>query len=492
MSGLFARLRDNPNLEEVKPAEISFTVEGHEIVGRIFAFKPGKSITYRQSEGILFAINGQTHGYMKSSFFARDKVGLRRLAKDLLVVLDCSSLSAIEQDDLFMPSRDRLVEDDVFAVALERALERELKDHQGLRNLRNLRAQLDMEEKLADNKPLEDVLKSVLNSSPYLARIFGTGPRLQNPFKPAKVQTDEEKFEGKPHPTYFRFLGKEAGIVLSRTAHIGSRVRLTLETDVVDEYFTRRIDAGEKELVQLIDGARVPVTNFSGPNLSSGRVTLTLELPDHAVVDDRLSYELVVRDPAMGDEFVNVVEIIVGNPQKKAPGPPRKPRRNPSKNNGGDVDGADGLALPEVIWVSRDMTNWDAYFDSPHDCLTVMFDGADSEDEEGSYKYYLNEDNPSLQNELKSTKFPVSAVKKQFEIGVTLIGMALIFDKKQSSPENETTKERDATNEEDDAVYRQISSFTRAAAPAIIPMIQGLSDLGEMELDLSDQVGEAA
>ena len=60
-------------------------------------------------------INGQAQGYIKANIFARKKVGLQRLAKDLFVVLDCSSLTVMEQHDMFMPSRDRLVEDNAFA-----------------------------------------------------------------------------------------------------------------------------------------------------------------------------------------------------------------------------------------------------------------------------------------------------------------------------------------------------------------------------------------
>ncbi len=242
MSGLFARLNGNENLEDVKPATLSLTVQGHDLFARIYAFKPGKSKTYRSSEGVIFTINGQTQGYIKANFFARKQVNLQRLAKDLLLVLDCSSLSALEQDDIFMPSRDRLVEDNVFAIELERKLEQTLRDHPGLRELRNARAQLDVEEQLTDDKPLEDVLKRVFQNSPNLAQIFGQGARLQNPFKPKHVQEIKKPFQGKPHPTFFRFAGKEQDEVLARSVHLKKRIRLSFETDVVDDYFTRKID----------------------------------------------------------------------------------------------------------------------------------------------------------------------------------------------------------------------------------------------------------
>jgi hypothetical protein len=63
---------------------------------------------------------------------------------------------------MFMPSRDRLVEDNPLAIEIEKKLESALNEHAGLRQLKNARQKLEVEEQLADDKPLEDVLKRVL------------------------------------------------------------------------------------------------------------------------------------------------------------------------------------------------------------------------------------------------------------------------------------------------------------------------------------------
>jgi hypothetical protein len=285
MSGLFARLHGNANLEEVKPSDITITVQGRELVARVFAFKPGSSNTYRNNEGVIFTINGQAQGYIKAGFFARTRVGLRRLAKDLLLVLDCSTLSAMEQHDMFMPSRDRLVEDNAFAMEIEKRLESALHDHPGLRELKNARQKLDIEDQLSDNKPLEDVLRRVLKSSPALARIFGAGARLQNPFKPENVRPNDKPFTGKSHPTFFRFASKEQGEALVRGAHLGSRVRVAFDTDAVDDYFTRKVDRGTKEFDRIVEnGKRLPLEDSIGPNLADGRANLSFDLPEDVKV----------------------------------------------------------------------------------------------------------------------------------------------------------------------------------------------------------------
>ena len=311
MSGLFARLNGNPNLEDVKPAEISITVQGHELIARIFAFTPNSSDTYRNNEGVMFTINGQAQGYIKANIFARKKVGLQRLAKDLLVVLDCSSLTVLEQHDMFMPSRDRLVEDDPFAMEVEKKIELALHDHPGLRTLKNARQKMEVEEQLADNKPLEDVLKRVLKSSPSLARIFGLGQRLHNPFKPEIKDAIEKPYVGKQHPTFFRFAGKEESEYLARAAHLESRVRIAFDTDVVDDYFTRKIDRGEKEFYRVDDGKHTALTDYTGPNLADGRANLTVDLPEDIKAGDVLELELIIKDPVTGVDFVNKAKLPI-------------------------------------------------------------------------------------------------------------------------------------------------------------------------------------
>ncbi|HZT27282.1 MAG TPA: hypothetical protein VFA57_16410 [Pseudolabrys sp.] len=495
MSGLFARLNGNQNLEDIKPAEITVTVQGHELVARIFAFKPGTSDTYRNAEGVVFTINGQAQGYIKANIFARKKVGLQRLAKDLLVVLDCSSITVMEQHDMFMPSRDRLVEDNQFAMDVEKKIEEALRDHPGLRLLKNERRQADVQEQLADNKPLEDALKRVLKNSPTLARLFGLGQRLHNPFKP-ETKESSDKFIGKQHPTFFRFAGKEEGDVLARAAHLESKVRIAFDTDVVDDYFTRKVDRGQKDFVRIVDGKRVPLTDYSGPNLADGRANLTLDLPDGMKAGDVLELELIVRDLVTGAEFVNKAKLAILAALDRPEEPhPHKKKKPPADKPGDKQEGIAGLDFPEVKWVKPEDARWKQYFELPDDCLTIIDDGEVDENgkSEPDYTFYLNEGNKALQNELATTKLPVAAVKKQFEIGMMLVGMALLHDDKQRKSQKPSSSEEKADGEKKDetTVFKLAQQFSRAIAPVILPMIQSLGDLADDEADVSDLAGQA-
>lgn len=493
MSGLFARLGGDGalnDLEEIKPEMIAINVAGLDLHARIFAFKPGKSSAYRKSEGVIFSINGQTQGYVKASFFSRPRLGLQKLAKDLLVVLDCSAFSAIEQDDLFMPSRDRLVEDNELAGDIETKLEKVLKDHPGLKQLKNQRATLDAEEKLADNKPLEETLDRVLKSSPILSRIFTKGMRLPNAKRPDNVQPANDPFRGKPHPSYFRFVGREQDFKLLRTVHLGRQTRIAFETDVEDSYFNRRDYPGKLEVFKVEeDGCQTLLTNYVH-YLSDGRCNISLDLPKETVTGDVLNLLFVVSDQVIGTEFKNSSKLTVLAEAQVQPGSSTK-RKNPGNSSEGNVKGSTGIDMPEVRWVDKSKSNWESYFSSADDCLCLIHEECKLNGKtEMHYEFLINESNKALQMELRESKLARSIVKKQFEVGVVLIGLAMIHDERQRGHDR---RHADYDSAEEVSTLRdRAAAFTRAIGPVILPMIQSLGNLTEDEIDLSDLAGEVA
>ena len=80
--GLSVRLDDNrgDNMEDGFPGSIPFKVEGESMTARVYAFKADRAETYRTNEGIIFTINGQTHGAIPKTIFSRTNVKMGRLA----------------------------------------------------------------------------------------------------------------------------------------------------------------------------------------------------------------------------------------------------------------------------------------------------------------------------------------------------------------------------------------------------------------------------
>jgi hypothetical protein len=491
MSGLFSRLQGSDNLEDAPPISMPITVAGKQLIARVFAFKTGRGATYRSNEGVIFTVNGQAHADIKASIFARKRVGLQRLAKDLLVVVDCSTLDANERDDLFMSSRDRVAEESPLFTELERSLEEALHEHPGLRDLRNRRAQEDLAEQLSDNKPLESVLKQVFKSSPALAKLFSKGERLSTPFKPETVQPDPTPPKLHAHPTYFHFSGRAAGDALKRTAHLEQRCRILFTTDAVDDYFTRKYDAGKFVFRRVTGDPHEPVKSFIGPNLVRGRASLSFDLPADAKVGDQLTYEAIVEDEVMQRSFTNRFTLQVAAEQTAKPPSPSVKPQPPGTKPGTTPDGQGGIALPKVIKLKQSDPKWSEHFDDELGCLDVIEDSDDVSGKQVTvYTFYLNEENVALRTELKASRNNAAVLMKQFEVAAVLLGLALIHDQnivKKRPVNDESSDDKDA----EAGLQDRVRTLSRAAAPVLLPMIQALGELGEDDLDESDLVGMA-
>jgi hypothetical protein len=265
--GLRRRLQGSENVEEGFPLSIPFCPDGQKLIAHVFAFKPAGSLRdgeedenggesqprkklgglrgYRKREGIVFVRNGQTQGSLPKDFFRRDSLKMKPLADDLLVFVDCDQLSDTVREDLFMPSRDRLA-DIEFRLELIDALEQALRTAEPLKTLRNRRQLENVAERLKDDRPLADVLQTLIRNSPNLTALLELGQQISTPFSTKPTAGDDlTPFRGEVYPTYFKTKGADYGTLYKRSCPINQRMRLTFETDARDDYFTRRIERGQ-------------------------------------------------------------------------------------------------------------------------------------------------------------------------------------------------------------------------------------------------------
>ena len=477
LNGLSVRLSDDrgENLEEGFPTSSAFTINGEPMTAEVYAFKKGKADTYRKGEGIIFAVNGQTHGTLSRSFFTRGSVGMGRLEDSILVVVDCSDISGRRREDLFMNSRDRM-EQGEFLRAIEKELESILKEHPSLRELRERRRREDVASKLEDSKPFREVLQAILNKSPSLASLFGgTGP-LSDPFK-SRTLKNRDEFSGKRHPTVFRFRNLSYGQELKRTTAANMRSRIAFETDVASNYFTRGQYPGRHELRsrhQVSPNGSVPDYRL---NLDSGVATLNLPLPTNAQAGDLFSYELVVHDDTLVEPFINPFTILVGSPQNSSGGNGNGRKRSDS-NKKGDSENLKGLAVPIPKLVYE--REWPAYGFDRYSALRVIQDSSDEEEGHGAYTYYINMDNVYLNTEIKSTRENPDIVKSRWQYGMVLIGMALLRVGKEIEPGLDSSQLNADGGEF--SVEEEILRTTTAIAPVLLPLIEYLGGLSEDEI----------
>ena len=502
LTGLVVRLEDDrhENLEDGFPVSCPLSVDGENMVATIYAFKKGRADTYRRDEGIVFTVNGQMHGNLTKSFFTRQRAGrLNYIADSLLVIVDCSAIGGRAREDLFMNSRDRLSHNP-FRQSIETQLEVMLRDEAGLRALKERRRAEEIQSKLAEEKPLEEILEGILRQSPALASLFLTGMRAANPFKIVSVAEREEKFEGKTHPSYFKFKGKDYGKELTRDCNLNQRCRITFETDAVNDYFRRQVNSGSFLLFRVSGEQRSAVSDYVGPLLQNGIAVLSMELPANSQVGDRLEFEAIVRDPTLLDDFVNLFCLNVKPaviPGEVTPGTRRKP---PAEHPGDERERPSGIALPNIIPIyEKDWPTFDPPFDK-HTALRIGISdeqenssSADEEDRHDVFDFKINMDNVFLKIELKNSKNEVELVHKRWQYALVLVGLALLHDDRQQRKNNHRTNERvdSAVRESEDdegtteRVEDKVARLAIALAPVLLPMIESL---GALDIEATETV----
>jgi len=359
LTGLGVRLSDDraENLEKGFPCSCPIRVSGEELTATIYAFKKGKADTYRKNEGVIFTVNGQTHGHLTRDFFRRKKIGLSYIADSVLIIINCNSITGRAREDLFMNSRDRLCGGELRSE-IEQNLIELLSKHDGLRELKNRRREEEIQSKLDNSKPLEDILESLLKQSPTLASLFLHGSRIANPFKTKKVKPSDKEYIGKRYPTFFKFKGKESGAILDKNCHINFRCRVSFETDAENDYFSRKAEKGLFTLHVKNKKNLIPVKNYVGPNLQNGIGSLSVQLPKECKIGEVIEFIAITTDMSRVEPFINQfnVKVMDLTVTKGTKGKRRKP---PKDEDGNERELPSGIALPNITQVNEE--KWDIY-----------------------------------------------------------------------------------------------------------------------------------
>jgi hypothetical protein len=454
MSGFSVRLSDDKrtNLEEGFPSSSTISVAGEKMICQIFVFKKEQSEKYRKDEGIVFTVNGQTHGHIPASFFSKKSVGLSYLADSILVIIDCSGFSGRIREDLFMNSRDRL-RGGALKEQIEDKLEELLRSHHGLRALKELRRREEIQGKLEDSKPLKEVLEDILKKSPSLASLLIPGFKVKTPFDFRNVGTQEE-FAGKEFPTYFRLSLSE-----TKQCPINRKFRVQYETDAANDYFKRDELPGKFDL--FVEEQEKSPENIL--NLWNGLATLTVTLPEKASIGDIIQFKSVANDPTQFKPFeasfqVKVLKEAIAHDTQSG-----EKKKAPSEKEGNERAISSSLSLPQVIEVHRD--EWSKFGFDDNSALNVKDTG------EAGYDFYINIDNIYLLSEIKAkTSVNAKLLQEQYKYAFVLIGLALL--KNDSDDKESENGERD--------VLKEVSETTKRLSAIILPMI---SYLGELELE---------
>ncbi len=457
MAGLLVRLQDDGggNIEDGFPNSYPIRVMGEPMKVDIYAFKGDSADRrYRKDDGIIFTINGQSHGALSKRFFSRQKVKMDYLKDSILVIADATDFSTLAREDLFMNSRDRLSEGEL-RDAIEDELQRIVREDPLLKELRERRRRERLDEKLSNSKPLKEIMDELIKGSESLVALLITGRELRNPYKSVAARIKQNTFKGSEYPTHFQLMDKFRKInerPINRT-----RVRFQFETDAVNEYFSREFSPGAFDLRCNDQIAR----DFTGPNMLNGVATINIALPDAVNVGDRLKYLAVVDDETQISPFVNEFELVVTDPALQSEGKPGE-RLPPSEKGDGDRTKPDELSMPNVTEVYE--PEWEKHEFDKLSALSVLNTGEDG------YDYFINMDNLYLKTELKALKTndEPKLLQTKFKTSMVLLGMMILRGSLNGKASQFGTEMTPA---------EAVAKFTSLVAPVILPMIETLGDL---------------
>lgn len=317
---------------EVIPAEV-----------RVFKDLKEEAEDNHPQTGLRALINGQSHARRDAQFFRTKAVDKEHIAGSMLVTLDCTELGQSSRNALFMSNREVFREDPLL-TELFKKLQKELRDHEGLQALNQKR----YEEKIANATSDDDginALEELLATDPALAEMFGSMVQgrvaakalLSNPG--TKVTGKPLPFKGTEFPSYFK-RANGATDVQFELPH-GSDARVSFQTDVKNNYFTRTKQPG--------------TCTFDGPvqptfHLFNGKLTFTISANKKLAEGTTFQTSVEIADKAGHGPFKLLINATVVAPREKTTHePPQKePKTDSSPSRPRVIDKVNGPYDPPI------------------------------------------------------------------------------------------------------------------------------------------------
>lgn len=386
--------------------------------------------------GLRALINGQSHAKRDTQFFKNANVDKEHIAGSMLVLLDCTKLSQTSRNNIFMSNREMFrvtpVLEDLF-----KKVQRELKNHDELKDLNNKRYAEKVKDAISDDDGVA-ALEELLVSDPELADMFGTtkpgkagAKNAGNGSAGGKKSEKTTPFKGTQYPTFFK--RKDGATLVEADVEQGELVRVSFLTDVRNDYFTRKRAPGQT----TIAGDVIPTAS-----LFNGRYTLTFAPDKKLAVGTKLNCEVIVTDKKGSGPFKLNVQLTVTETVEKDP-PKKKEKKDPKAQA--------APSRPDIKEIKKGP-------DAPP--LTIERDSTSER-----LTLFLNIES-SLLEQAKELREPeeAQAVEFVFKYGLALVAMGLI-DNAKKTPEWSTNQA---------ACREQIQKTAIGIARVIVPLCLSL------------------
>ena len=430
----------------------------------VFKFDDDRMTTYRGEYGVIFSLNGQKHGHLSETFFARKEVDLGVLRTKTVVVVDCDSLDTHAREQILMNSRDRLAESQT-TNELRQQLAAWLKENEVLSLLKRRHIEAQLEKTLGEDKPLAELLKKMVSENPDLASIFKHGSRIPGGRGLGDGGSGPSTFNGKDEPTFFRFDNHEP--LLEKRSPINHAMNLQFETDVVNDFFTRAgaLSPGSFA-IETLHPLGIDVSGVIG-TLHDGSISVRLKHPAGSQVGEKYEVSLVIAAPDSDKKFINSLKVeVLPVAESQKPGG----RGEKTSPNSGDKGGASqaGIDLPRIIpiykedWASHDWNEWTALE------VQMLNDKPEA--------FQINMDNCYLDQARRKKPKSAHLLERRFQFGLSFLAIAVITnidEVRKQLPDDATSNL---------SVEDIVRLSMTAIAQSVLPVIDVLGRLTESEM----------
>lgn len=448
--GLSVRLDEDKrnNVEDGFPSTGSISIGNIDAPYKMYVMRKDVEVKrFSDKLGVIFEQNGQMQGYIERSWFNSLKMDYIR--DSLAIIVSINDIDLQTKTEFTMSNREKLAESPVL-TKIKKDLADIIRNHSGLRELQNRRAQEIINDKISEEVFSLPTLQKLVDMSPALAQILIKGGRISSPFKMETTGIGTE-FKGKTFPTYFRLLKEFPENNPKRCPINQDRFHIQFETDVANDYFDRSAYPGSFEL--SIDSKEYLKRNIS---LFNGIATLAIEVPDTAQMGDHEKFTFKVTDEHRYDDPLTSHFHVVMDKEKSVSESPVKPntKPHPPGKEHGDRNEPEKYSLPVPTPIYKE--KWKEVGFDENTALDVRQIG-------DRVDYLINMDNKILLTELKANKkFDEKLLQQIYVDGMMIFSLLLVKDISKKENQNGITMD-------------SIKHITKMLAPGLIPVVLGFS-----------------
>jgi hypothetical protein len=282
-----------------------------------------------KNKSIIYTQNGQVHGFEGQSFISQD-LGFPLIKKHALIHIDCTGIPTEVRQDLFMSNRTHLREgpkteklrSEIVSLLKSSSELRKLNNERKDSLLRESKTDKDLLETFLSNLPVDKDVVNLLKKNGSLDFLKLRGNKINGNQKPKKtVQKKLNRF-----PSIFKLnLKEQKNGKIYKTIPLNSNGKITIETDVQDDYLFRPVEKGQFEIqvLQKKKKTNTPVSpvlnlfpndvtdiltvNKEGP--TDGTIKLLIKPNEEAQVGDEV--EIRAKLSAPGQDFECIFNVKV-------------------------------------------------------------------------------------------------------------------------------------------------------------------------------------